>query len=135
MVITESSVANTRLLGPGSKLHPSNIPCMLKKDLITQFMIQSPRVRQNGASERKAPLAGWGRVKSKKYHISVTRMAKGSGVGGRERGGGAEERGGTCPFALVFLPPLPPPFAPVKQAKLWNRKYSYIISIGFLFKF
>ena len=62
-------------------------------------------------------------------------MAKGSGVGGRERGGGAGERGGTYPFALVFLPPLPPPFAPVKQAKLRNRKYFYIVSMGFLLSF
>ena len=68
-------------------------------------------MRQNGASERKAPLAAWG------YHCSL--HGKGYVVGwGRERGEGAGEReGGTYPFALVFLPPLPPPFAPVKQAK------------------
>ena len=56
----------------------------------------------------------------------------------RERGEGAGERGeGTYPFAfaLVFLPPLPPPFAPVKQAKLRNRKYSYIVNTGFLLSF
>ena len=47
MVITEPAVASARLLGLGSKLYPSNIQGMLKKDLITQFMIQSPRVRQN----------------------------------------------------------------------------------------
>ena len=57
---------------------------------------------------------------------------------GRERGEGARERGGgTYPFAFasVFLPPLPPPFAPVKQAKLRNRKYSYIVTTGFLLSF
>ena len=86
-------------------------------------------MRQNGASERKDPLAGWGLVKVKKHHISVACMAKGSGVG-RERGGG------TYPFAFSLVSsPLSPPFAPVKQAKLLNRKYSYIVSTGFLFKF
>ena len=57
---------------------------------------------------------------------------------GRERREGAGERGGgTYPFAfaLVFLPPFPPPFAPVKQAKLRNRKYSYIVNTGFLLSF
>ena len=67
MVITESAVANTRLLGLGSKLYPSNIPCMLKKYL-TQFMIICQHafkfLPSRTLSERKAPLAGWGRLKS-----------------------------------------------------------------------
>ena len=40
------------LLGLGSKLYPSNMPRMLKKDL-TRFMPILSRVRENRASERK----------------------------------------------------------------------------------
>ena len=58
MVITEPAVASTRLLGLGSKLYPSNMQRILKKDL-TQFTESLSRVRQNQASQRKALLAGW----------------------------------------------------------------------------
>ena len=57
MVITEPAVASTRLLGLGSKLYPSNMQRILKKDL-TQFTESLSRVRQSQASQRKALLAG-----------------------------------------------------------------------------
>ena len=57
IVITEPAVASTRLLGLGSKLYPSNMQRILKKDL-TQFTESLSRVRQNQASQRKALLAG-----------------------------------------------------------------------------
>ena len=44
MVPTEPAKANSQLLGLGSKLHPSNMYCMLHKDL-TQFMENLSRVR------------------------------------------------------------------------------------------
>ena len=44
MVPTERAKAKTWLLGLGSKLHPSNMQCMLHKDL-TQFMESLSRVR------------------------------------------------------------------------------------------
>ena len=56
MVITEPAVASTRLLGLGSKLYPSNMPCMLNKDL-SRFMQSLSRIRQNRASGRKTLLA------------------------------------------------------------------------------
>ena len=69
-------------------------------------------------------------MKSKKYDMFVACMVKGSGVGEGKRGRGWGKRTYPFAFVLVFLPPLPPPFSPVK-----NRKYSYIVSMGFLFKF
>ena len=56
MVVTELAVASTRLLGPGSKLYPSNMPGMPSKNL-TPFMQSISRVTQNQAREREAPLA------------------------------------------------------------------------------
>ena len=50
-------IPSERLLGLGSKLYPSNMPRMLKKDL-TPFTQSLSRVRQNRTSERKAVLAG-----------------------------------------------------------------------------
>ena len=58
MVITELTVASTRLLGLGSKLDPSNKACMLNKDL-TQFMQSLSQEHQNRASERETLLAGY----------------------------------------------------------------------------
>ena len=52
MVITEPAVASTRLLDLGSKLYPSNMQRILKKDL-TQFMESLSRVRQNQASQER----------------------------------------------------------------------------------
>ena len=77
----------------------------------------------------------WQGGTGEKLKISHFCSLHGKGQWGGE--GAGERGGGTYPFAfaLVFLPALPPPFAPVKQAKLRNRKYSYIISTGFLFKF
>ena len=46
MVITESAVASTQLLGLSSKLYPSNMQRMLNKDL-TRFMQSLSRMRQN----------------------------------------------------------------------------------------
>ena len=57
MVITEPAVASTWLLGLGSKLYPSNMQRILKKDL-TQFMESLSRVRQNQATQREGLLAG-----------------------------------------------------------------------------
>ena len=56
MVVTELAVASTRLLGPGSKLYPSNMPGMPSKNL-TPFMQSISRVTQNQAREKEAPLA------------------------------------------------------------------------------
>ena len=44
MVLTASAKANSQLVGLGSKLHPSNMSCMLHKD-VTQFMENLSRVR------------------------------------------------------------------------------------------
>ena len=44
MVLTKPAKAKARLLGLGSKLHPSNMQCMLHKDL-TQFMESLSQVR------------------------------------------------------------------------------------------
>ena len=52
MVTTKTAVASTWLLGLGSKLYPSNMPHMLKKNL-SQFM-QTFQVCQNQASLIKA---------------------------------------------------------------------------------
>ena len=57
IVITESDVPNTWLLGLGSKLHPRNKKHMLDIDL-TQLMQSLSQVFQNQASERKVLLAG-----------------------------------------------------------------------------
>ena len=56
MVVIELAVASTWLLGLGSKLYPSNMLRMLRKDL-TPFMQSISRVAQNQAREREAPLA------------------------------------------------------------------------------
>ena len=45
-------IPSAKRLGLGSKLYPSNMPRMLKKDL-TRFMPILSRVRENRASERK----------------------------------------------------------------------------------
>ena len=57
MIITEPAVPTARLLGLGSKLYPSNMQHMLKKDFSRFFSIF--RVHQNRESERKALMAGW----------------------------------------------------------------------------
>ena len=46
MVVTKPAEESAQLLGLGSKLYPSNIPCMLNKDL-TRFMQSLSWVRQN----------------------------------------------------------------------------------------
>ena len=56
-VINQPAVASWRLLGMGSKLYPSNMPCMLSKDL-TRFMQSVSRVRKNRSGERKPLLTG-----------------------------------------------------------------------------
>ena len=58
MALTEPAVASARLLDLGSKLYPRKMPRMLNKKVI-RFMHRLPQVRQNRASERKVPLAGW----------------------------------------------------------------------------
>ena len=45
-------IPSARLLGLGSKLYPSDMQRMLKKDL-TRLMQSLSRIRQNRASERK----------------------------------------------------------------------------------
>ena len=45
-------IPGARLLGLGSKLYPSDMPRMIKKDL-TRLMESLSRVRQNRAIERK----------------------------------------------------------------------------------
>ena len=57
MVITEPAAVGVRVLGLGSKLYPSNMPRMLKKDL-TRSKQSLSRVRQNRASKKKASLVG-----------------------------------------------------------------------------
>ena len=57
MVVTESAVASTRLLGLALKLYPSNMQCMLNIDL-TRFKQCLSQIRQNQASKRKTLLAG-----------------------------------------------------------------------------
>ena len=57
MVITEPVAVGVRVLGLGSKLYPSNLQCMLNKDL-TRSKQSLSRVRQNRASKKKASLAG-----------------------------------------------------------------------------
>jgi len=59
MVITEPAVPSTQLLGLGSKLYPSNMLCMLNKDL-TRFM-QYDKMEQ--AIERRC----WQGVASTEY--------------------------------------------------------------------
>ena len=63
MVVTEPAVASAWLIGLGSKLYPSNIPCMLDKYL-TRFVQSLYWVRQNRANERKSLLIGWFHVGS-----------------------------------------------------------------------
>ena len=55
MVLTEPAKAKTRLLGLGSKLHPSNMQCMLHKDL-TQFMESLSRVNISAGRETEVSL-------------------------------------------------------------------------------
>ena len=55
---TEPVAVGVRVLGLGSKLYPSNMPCMLNKDP-TRFVRRLSRVCQNQTSKKKAPLAGW----------------------------------------------------------------------------
>ena len=57
MVVTEPTVPSTRPLSLGLKLYPSNMQRMRNEDL-TRFMHSLSWVRQNGASERKALIAG-----------------------------------------------------------------------------
>ena len=59
MIITEPAVPSTQLLGLGSKLYPSNMLCMLNKDL-TRFM-QYNKIEQ--AIERRC----WQGVASTEY--------------------------------------------------------------------
>ena len=56
MGITEPAVPSTRLLGLGLKLYPSNMHCMLNKDL-TQLFREFTKIKQ--AKERQALLAGY----------------------------------------------------------------------------
>lgn len=58
MITTKPAVASTWLLGLGSKLYLSNVPCMFNKHL-TQFIKRLPQVCQNLASKIKALPAGW----------------------------------------------------------------------------
>ena len=57
MVINKPAVASARLLGIGSKLYPSNMPCMLS-NYLTRITQGLSRVRKNRLGERKPLLTG-----------------------------------------------------------------------------
>ena len=57
MVINKPAVASARLLDIGSKLYPSNMPCMLS-NYLTRITQGLSRVRKNRSGERKPLLTG-----------------------------------------------------------------------------